>query len=441
MITYNVLGNLVSCCFEIVMLSDFAKTLLGGQRKYERYKNLIISILVIGIHLMVNIFDNSMINLFAIPIIYYAYVFISYSASVLKCVSVAICFYFMAMAPEFIVSVVFGLSCGHDAEQILNSGLSRLYLTFIAKIIMFIIVKCVEQIHRKNEYEEASNGIFCSLLILPIATMVMLIGVFYAGIHLSIKNKLFLEIGTSMLLFANVFMFYLFDRLIDSIGKVNKIERLYLKSETEKRYYQQMGRIGDKHRGFLHDVKKYISTAVELIQSGNPAEAVQIFERMDIEIRRIFKMSYCSNKILNVILLERQAKAEELGIKFKAKLSADLYTDLIGDIDLISIIGNLLDNAIDAAKQRKDGFVNIAMFMANEGYFMIWEVSNNFAVLPIYDKKGFITSKRNKNEHGIGIHTVEKVVKSYDGKLNIDIIDQKFIATIIFQITKSSQIV
>ena len=437
--TYNVLGILLSCSFEIVMLSGFAKTLLGSQRRYEELYNVAVMILATGIHMMVNSFDNSMINLFTVPIIYCVYVLIIYSASVLKCVSVAICFYFMAMAPEFIVSVVFSLSSGRDAEQIMKSGLSRLYLTLIAKIIMFIIVKCVEQIHKRNEYEVVSNGIFCCLLILPIATMVMLIGVFYAGIHLSVKNKLFLEIGTSMLLFANVFMFYLFDRLIESIGKINKIERLYLKSETEKRYYRQMSRIGDKHRSFLHDVRKYIRTAVELIQTGNPDEAVRIFERVDIETGTIFKTSYCSNKILNAILLERQAKTEELGIKFKVDISSDLYMDFIDDIDLISIIGNLLDNAIEAAKQRKDGFVNIAMFMANEGYFMVWEVGNNFVVPPVFNKKGFITSKRNKSEHGIGIHTVEKVVKSYDGKLNIDIDNKEFTASIIFQITKSGQ--
>lgn len=435
--TYKILRILLTCTFEIIMLCIFSKDLLGYQRKQEKYYNLIIMILAICLQSVVNSFDSSWINLFGVPVIFCGYVIICYSASIVKCISVAVCFYLLAMAPEFIISVVFNLTSPYDAEDILRSELSCFYLTLIAKIAMFIMVKCVEHIHKKNEYKDISNGIFGCLLVLPGATMVMLIGLFYAGIHISVKNKLFLEVGTGMLLFANIFMFYLFDRLIESIDKINKVERLYLKSETEKRYYQQMGRIGEKHRGFLHDIKKYIRTAVELIQAGNSPEAMRIFEKLDIEIGRIFEIRYCGNKILNIILSERQAKAEEFGLDFNINLSTDVYFDFIDDIDLISIIGNLLDNAIDAAKQREDGFVNVTMFMVNEGYFMVWEVNNNFLAKPVFDKTGFITSKHNKSEHGIGIHTVERVVKSYGGKLNIEIDDQEFTTSIIFQTNKS----
>lgn len=41
------------------------------------------------------------------------------------------------------------------------------------------------------------------------------------------------------------------------------------------------------------------------------------------------------------------------------------------------------------------------------------------------------------SEHGIGIHTVEKIVKSYGGTLKIDIDNKVFIASIIFQVDKS----
>lgn len=374
------------------------------------------------------------------PIIYCAYIVICYSDSLLKCISIAVCFYMLAMAPEFIVSTIFSLNCYHDAETALGNELSGLCLTLIAKIITFIIVKCVEQIHKRHEYEEVNNGIFCSLLVLPIATMTLLIALFYADIHIPVNNKLFLEIGTGMLLFANAFMFYLFDKLIETMEKAYKMERLYVKSETENKHYQQLERINDKHRALMHDIKKYIRTAAELIQNNENVSALQIFEKLDIEIRNTSAstIDYCTNKLLNAILCERKTKANELGIEYKVNLSLDLYTEYIDDIDLISIVGNLIDNAIEAAAKLKDkGFVNIEMFMANEGHFMVWEVSNNFLIPPVVENGGFITSKRNMSEHGIGIHTVEKIVKSYGGTLKIDIDNKVFIASIIFQVDKS----
>lgn len=422
------------------MLKSFSKALLHNRRKRDELFNPAAVVLTLGLLLLANSYSSSTINLLSVPIIYCAYIVICYSDSLLKCISIAVCFYMLAMAPEFIVSTIFSLNCYHDAETALGNELSGLCLTLIAKIITFIIVKCVEQIHKRHEYEEVNNGIFCSLLVLPIATMTLLIALFYADIHIPVNNKLFLEIGTGMLLFANAFMFYLFDKLIETMEKANKMERLYVKSETENKHYQQLERINDKHRALMHDIKKYIRTAVELIQNNENVSALQIFEKLDIEIRNTSAstIDYCTNKLLNAILCERKTKANELGIEYKVNLSLDLYTEYIDDIDLISIVGNLIDNAIEAAAKLKDkGFVNIEMFMANEGHFMVWEVSNNFLIPPVVENGGFITSKRNMSEHGIGIHTVEKIVKSYGGTLKIDIDNKVFIASIIFQVDKS----
>jgi len=437
---YIIGENLLTCCFELIMLKSFSKALLHNRRKRDELFNPAAVVLTLGLLLLANSYSSSTINLLSVPIIYCAYIVICYSDSLLKCISIAVCFYMLAMAPEFIVSTIFSLNCYHDAETALGNELSGLCLTLIAKIITFIIVKCVEQIHKRHEYEEVNNGIFCSLLVLPIATMTLLIALFYADIHIPVNNKLFLEIGTGMLLFANAFMFYLFDKLIETMEKANKMERLYVKSETENKHYQQLERINDKHRALMHDIKKYIRTAVELIQNNENVSALQIFEKLDIEIRNTSAstIDYCTNKLLNAILCERKTKANELGIEYKVNLSLDLYTEYIDDIDLISIVGNLIDNAIEAAAKLKDkGFVNIEMFMANEGHFMVWEVSNNFLIPPVVENGGFITSKRNMSEHGIGIHTVEKIVKSYGGTLKIDIDNKVFIASIIFQVDKS----
>lgn len=436
--TFKIGEILLICCFEVMMLNSFSKTLLNSRKRYEGLYSYAIIILTICILTMVNSCDNTLVNLLSVPVIYCVYTIAGYAESFLKCISIAVCFYMLAMAPEFVISIIFSLNSYHDAKNILGNELSGLCLTLAAKMITFIIVKCVEQIHKKNEYEEVRNGIFCSLLVLPVAAMVLMIGLFYADIHIPEKNKLFLEIGTCMLLFANAFMFYLFDKLIETMAKANKIERLYMKSETENKHYQQIERIHDEHRALLHDIKKYIRTAAELIQAEEKTQALQIFEKLDLKIKNTFQTNYCGNKILNAILCERQAKANELGIEYRVNLSSDLYVNHIDDIDLISIIGNLIDNAIEAAaKLPKDGFVKIEMFRANEGHFMVWEVSNNFLTPPVLGEGGFITSKRNKREHGIGIHTVEKIVKSYGGNLKIDIDNWEFNASIIFQIDKS----
>lgn len=437
MIEFGLIEKILICCMEVVMLNSFSRTLLKSRKRCEGgHFTLLMEACTIAVLTMINNFDNPMVNLICVPVMYCIYTVVVYPTSFFKCISSSICFYMLAMAPEFMVAILFSLSNFHDAEGALGNELSGLCLAMIAKIITFIMAKCIEQIHKKSQYEKASNSTFCYLLILPGATMVLLVGLFCADLHISEKNKIFLEVGTFMLLSANAFMFYLFDKLIENMEKANKAERLYMKSRTENKHYQQIEQINEKHIGLLHDIKKYLRTAAELIQDGDKEHALQIFEKLDVEMQNTSLTFFCENKILNAILRERQAKAAELEIKYDVDMSPDLYIDYIEDIDLISIAGNLIDNAIEAARLAEGGYVRIRMFMANEGYFMVWEVSNNFLIPPLKEKGGFITSKRNKEEHGIGIHTVEKIVKSYDGNLKIDTDDKEFRASILFQIRK-----
>ena len=116
-------------------------------------------------------------------------------------------------------------------------------------------------------------------------------------------------------------------------------------------------------------------------------------------------------------------------------MQQEVPVDFMANMDLISIVGNLIDNALEAAvKVCGEKYVDVNMFTQNEGHFLILEVKNNFAESPVIGADGFITSKKNKREHGIGIHTVEKIVKKYNGKLEIKVGVNDFTASIIFQI-------
>ena len=91
--------------------------------------------------------------------------------------------------------------------------------------------------------------------------------------------------------------------------------------------------------------------------------------------------SCCADPVLNSILCERKFVAESKGILYKIKLGNNLRTDFIEDLDLISIVGNLLDNAIEAAeKTEKDKYVICNMYMGNENHFLVMEFRNNYIV-------------------------------------------------------------
>ena len=348
---------------------------------------------------------------------------------------VAVFYYMLTCIPEFIFAVLINVEsirselCRgyHDMDEIL--------LIAQMKAVTFILVKVIGHIHKKRNFENLNDGIFLSLLVLPVSTIFLMVGMFYSDIHIVEAKRVVLMVGVSLLLFSNAFMFYLFDKMVDHAENAAKLENLYIKSKLENQHLQHIEKVSKEYRDFMHDIKKYLRTAAELIANGSGSEALEVFNELDIKIMENRYISYCGNKILDAILAERKFKADELGIEYKVDVQQEVPVDFMANIDLISIVGNMIDNALEAAvKVCGERYVAVYMFTGNEKHFLILEVKNNFAEAPVISADGFLTSKKNKREHGIGIHTVEKIVKKYNGKLEIKVGVNDFTASIIFQI-------
>lgn len=109
-------------------------------------------------------------------------------------------------------------------------------------------------------------------------------------------------------------------------------------------------------------------------------------------------------------------------IKIYLNIDPKLNVNFISDIDIISILGNLLDNALEAAsKDIQNAFVDFDMYMANENSFLVIEVKNNFLEKPISKGKYYLSTKKDKSNHGLGMYAVEEIITSYDGNIKIDI--------------------
>lgn len=85
---------------------------------------------------------------------------------------------------------------------------------------------------------------------------------------------------------------------------------------------------------------------------------------------------------MNSILCERKYLAESKDISYRITLGNDLRLDFLEELDLISIVGNLLDNALEAAEKTEDGrYVECRMYMGNAGHFLVMEFAMGMSSL------------------------------------------------------------
>lgn len=431
----NVLMDSIICGFELYMLFDFGKSILGLNNKILIHRVVVNLLFFIG-HIIINSLDSSTINFVAVPIIYIIFALLNFSGELLKKITISICYYAFLILPEFLFTIL--LNENSEFYYRANSGDKSLIfiMMLVMKIVTFILIKSVEQIHRHRYYGEKKGKVFISLLVLPIATIILLGGIFYSDIIVSsIKARSIIIFGIILLFFSNIFMFHLFDSILLNMDKAQKLEHLYIISDMEKKRLEQLNKADEERKVLLHDINNYIRIAASFVAMGNVQEALKIFDKLSIKIKVTKSAEFCRDKIVNVIINDRKQYFQDKRIALNVKMDFDIDFTFMEEVDVIAIFGNLLDNAYEAAQQcGKQGFTNLKIFTENDGHFLIINIENNYKV-PLQIKNNiYETTKKDKKKHGIGLYSVEKIVESYGGKIEIKTKEERiFSVMIIFQ--------
>ena len=128
------------------------------------------------------------------------------------------------------------------------------------------------------------------------------------------------------------------------------------------------------------------------------------------------------------------AEAEKIKIKFDVYVEPGCVIKHIKDIDLVSMIGNILDNAFEAAIKVNKSSVVFRMFMHEKGKMCIIKVVNDYKD-GIVEKNGVIqTTKKEKGIHGIGLKSILKTAEKYNGSYTYYTEEKKFCAILILPI-------
>lgn len=138
-----------------------------------------------------------------------------------------------------------------------------------------------------------------------------------------------------------------------------------------------------------------------------------------------------SNKMFDLILSKYDFVCAQSGIAFDADVRESNLAFIIDD-DLVAMLSNLLDNAVEAAKNSKNAYINLSV--KNEKSFVVLKVVNSCAVAPEANGKLLKTTKNDASVHGYGTKSIRKTAKKYNGicEWHYDETEGSFSFTILF---------
>ena len=182
----------------------------------------------------------------------------------------------------------------------------------------------------------------------------------------------------------------------------------------------------------------HIEAIYQCLIQGDIQEAVQYCEDLRTPIREISQTVWTGDKAIDYLISSKMALAEQEQIKTKVNIEYPHNTN-IRSVDLTTILGNLLDNALDAAKAapNKVRFLNLTIRRINA--MLIIKVENGYGNAPKQKNGNLMTSKADKASHGWGLKSVQTAADRYDGTIITDYENGVFrsVVTLSFQPVKT----
>lgn len=311
------------------------------------------------------------------------------------------------------VSIVTGIMSGalkNDYLQIYTSrsiyrAVAMIMNQFILILIFNIILKYKVITIKKHEWR-----LILSILGISFVSLAL---IHFAVIETDIEPQYskFLMLSEFGIIFLNIVCFY----MTYSLSKSNsEAEELRIKNQQEEyrlSYAENIKNQYEEIRRMRHDMKQDLAVLSELYREQKYDEARSFADKVSKNLAKFDNVIDVQNVFINAILNSKLSTALEYGIKVICSSSNNVSG--IDDIDLCNLLGNMLDNAIEAAKMCEMGYIEVSINSDENKILVI--IANSVVKSVLNYNKELITTKADSARHGYGIKTIKSIANKYNG--------------------------
>lgn len=402
-----------------------------------RYKGWINIVQMIALECSVFIAARMLSDLFIIKQIVMVSIFAMFmfwhiKISIKKSFVLALLYQAMILSIDYLIYFISIELCLANEIAGKRYSLENVLIILLGKITAFLCILVIGRYLRKKPTEMLVDVDWFKLLIFPIFTIVIIAAMISVFRNVETHEQIVLLLISSFgMIGMNIVVFYLINYIVDRETQLYEDRIFRLKAKNQAEMYRSISENFDKQKKKTHEYKNQIS-CIEALMKKNQISKLEeyvkgIYSKLDKEVDAIDT----NNVIVNAILNTKYREAEEQGIVFVLRIN-DLSELRIEDEDIVTILSNLLNNAIEACKKCDIGRRVLKLkFVIEDGMIKIG-IRNTFDH-PILYENGEIKSSKflQAEEHGVGIKNIVGVIEKYDGSYVIKDVGQEFYFSII----------
>lgn len=250
--------------------------------------------------------------------------------------------------------------------------------------------------------------------------------------HAQIATLVSILIVLSMVI-SFITFFLLISKNMKSIHYQSINKQVEKNIEEQINYYNRLSQYNDDLRKFRHDYKNLQIGLLTQLKEGNIDEAIKFLNDCNSMVSNSDVMFHTGNTVIDSLLFDKLSQVKDTNITLN--FNGVFPENPMNTADLCVVFGNLVDNTIEACLKLPETHIkNIEIFLTPQQDYLFISFMNPVTEKVIINNNSVTTTKDNKDDHGIGLYSVKKILKKYDGHLTMSCSNATFTTRIDFRI-------
>lgn len=325
-------------------------------------------------------------------------------------------------------------------DLVIQKDLYRFVGVVVIQIVLFYLTRfMIKRTKKDSTYSLKWNEWFV-LLIIPVISIFTMS--FVSLIIINIEDQLspmqhiFSILSILGILMTNSLVYVLYVNMQKDHAKQLEYSILQQAFKSQEKSVEETKILYQSVRSIRHDLKQHFQVALTMLHSGKINEAVDYMEKYnDTVLDGISNKVFCDNDVVNYIINSKSKICSDRHIKIYIYIANEIPE--FSDLDLCVLLGNALDNAIEGVSG--EGSNEIYLELRNVDNFFMISVKNTIINSVLEDNPNLISTKNEKEVHGLGILSMKEVVQKYNGSIEFYESDNKFCCDMLLDIPDNMQ--
>ena len=317
----------------------------------------------------------------------------------------------LLLIPELVVGVFTGyihFSFFNEAGYRNNIG------AILVRIITYMEALLIKNYKTIKNNNLVSNSEWTAAIIIPVTTLILEIMI----IQSDDLSPIEVVISLLLVLILNFTAFYLYDSLADYYRKLSDFAIMKKENELYSKQCELMQNSTSCLQAFRHDINNQFMILSELMYKQEYDLVQEHISDLFAQTESNIVYSTTGNIVIDGLVNYKLQNAHENNIIVDSEIAVP--NNLMIDIaDIVTILGNILDNAVSAVLKLPEHRRKIVIKVVYDKDRLIIHSENPFNDEIKYMNGEIITSKTDSRNHGYGLKNIEKAVEKYDGYVEI----------------------